>query len=574
MPKPDAVAELAEKLVRTLQQQKDPGGTYPLTVARLAALADPLASPEQVAKALGKKPFAAQMLLASKKQLDSPIALAEDAELLAASPLLLDFALKQLCGPDKPLHPLDKVVGQVDKPLRAAFKAALEMNLREGTLPASAGSATVKNKPNLFSRAFPPPLTPPAELARKLLETLRARRTEGGSAYPVTLNEVKRLTDETVKPPLFKKALAEDLFQKQVVQPVASRTDVPLALVEDRELLAGSPALLEYLLAGTTTSKKPLTTLAHLERHLVAEMVQPFHEAVSRQIVHNRLPPTVGMLTREQTTELYLVAQTAPAWILGQKLLAVLASQRKQNAPDTLLTLERLTALAAANASPEILAKALADKAVKERLLVALPGDPTSPVILTEDRDAFAAGRILLPQVLTRSRTPDSQALALPDLKKKLERTLQYTFEITVEKQMQDGALPPGVGSLRIKKIPYFFLLEDARASPPACGVEAVISPPPTAPGIEGEAFDRLFGQVFARLDGQRGGANLVSLVGLRQEMPVDRVVFDRELQRSRREGRYTLSAAEGRHGLSDEDREAAIVEGGGLLLFVSKRQG
>ena len=39
-----------------------------------------------------------------------------------------------------------------------------------------------------------------------------------------------------------------------------------------------------------------------------------------------------------------------------------------------------------------------------------------------------------------------------------------------------------------------------------------------------------------------------------------------------RRGGRFSLSAAEGRHGISDEEREAAIPEDGSLLLFVSRR--
>jgi hypothetical protein len=573
MPKSNAVAELAQKLVQTLQEQQK-GGGYPLIVARLAGLADPHAPPELVMKALGKKPFAAQMLPASKKHSDSPIALAEDAGRLAASPLLLEFALRQLCSADKPLHPLDKVVAKVDKPLRPAFQAALERQLREGTLPESVGSLTVKNKPNLFLRAFPPPLTPAAELAQKLLEMLRACRGEGESAYPISLDELKRRTDDTVKTPLFKKALALDLFHNQVVRPVPAPLDAPVVLVEDRDLLAGSSTLLEYLLAGTTTSKKPLASLSHLKAHLIPDLQQPFETAISRQIVHGRLPPAVGVLIRDTTPELYLVSQTAPAWILGQKLLHALGRQRKLDASDAPLTLDRLTTLADPQAPPEVVAKALADKAVKERLLVALPGDPASPVILTEQRDAFAASPMLLTHTLAAARTTDNQALTLSDLKKKLQRTLQYTFEVTVEKQIQEGTLVGGVGSLCIKKVPYLFLIQDVSRAVAGRAIEAPAPPAAEPAKIEGQAFERLFTEVFERLDRQRGRANLVNLVGLRQGMAVERAAFDRELQRMRREGRFTLSAAEGRHGLSAEERAAAIVEDGALLLFVSKRQG
>ena len=39
-----------------------------------------------------------------------------------------------------------------------------------------------------------------------------------------------------------------------------------------------------------------------------------------------------------------------------------------------------------------------------------------------------------------------------------------------------------------------------------------------------------------------------------------------------RREGRFTLSAAEGRHGLAPEEQDTAIREEGTLLLFVSRK--
>jgi hypothetical protein len=61
--------------------------------------------------------------------------------------------------------------------------------------------------------------------------------------------------------------------------------------------------------------------------------------------------------------------------------------------------------------------------------------------------------------------------------------------------------------------------------------------------------------------------------VKLRQQVPVEREHFDEELNRLRRANRYTLSAAESRHGVSEEEREAGIVEHGSLLLFVSRRE-
>jgi hypothetical protein len=77
----------------------------------------------------------------------------------------------------------------------------------------------------------------------------------------------------------------------------------------------------------------------------------------------------------------------------------------------------------------------------------------------------------------------------------------------------------------------------------------------------------------FDRLDREAGGHNFVSLVALRLELAGhDRAAVDGELHRQRVAGRYSLSAAEGRHGVSPAEREAGIVEGGALLLYVSRR--
>ena len=156
MPKVDLIAELAGKLLAALQQQRQSGSDYPLTVAHLAALADPQATPEQVLKALAKKPFAARWLLASKKDTNSPIVLAEDGERLAASPLLLEYALGLVCSADKPLHPPTKAVGKVDKTLRPAFQAALARQIADNTLPATVGVALVRGKPQLYLQLFYP----------------------------------------------------------------------------------------------------------------------------------------------------------------------------------------------------------------------------------------------------------------------------------------------------------------------------------------------------------------------------------------------------------------------------------
>jgi hypothetical protein len=85
--------------------------------------------------------------------------------------------------------------------------------------------------------------------------------------------------------------------------------------------------------------------------------------------------------------------------------------------------------------------------------------------------------------------------------------------------------------------------------------------------------FASAFTAAFERLDRQRGGHNFVSLVDLRRELPdFDRPTFDAGLARLRRSGQFTLSAAEGRYGITPAEQEAGIREGGTLLLFVARR--
>jgi hypothetical protein len=168
-------------------------------------------------------------------------------------------------------------------------------------------------------------------------------------------------------------------------------------------------------------------------------------------------------------------------------------------------------------------------------------------------------------------------------------------------RNLDAATLPAGIGSLRIKTKPHLFLWTDA-AGKPVIGQAspALWHGPTTTEGLQKpvETFGQTSGTVgrpchsaetrpchsadadfaqrfenaFTRLDNDRGAANFVSLVELRRALPVKRAIFDAGLEELRRTGRYTLTGAEGRHGVSDEEREAAVREDGALLLYVSRR--
>jgi hypothetical protein len=418
----DVVADLAEKLLHTLEQQRQSGGDYPLTVMRLAALTDPQATPEQVTKALRKQPFAARWIAVSKKDANSPIVLVEDGERLATDPLLLEFALGLVCSADKPPQTPTKAVNKVDKTLRSAFKTALERQIAENTLPAAVGMLVVRGKPQLYLKKFPPP-PPPApkkkpaeELSEKLVQTLIEQRERGSDAYPAAL---QRLIEQT----------------------------------------------------GTT-------------------------------------------------------------------------------------------------ATPTVLKKAFRTEPFRSRAVLALPGLPDSLVALTSDEELLLASPLLLHKAIQAGRTPDNQALSPADVKKKLAKSLQAPFAAALNQRLSERTLPDGIGVLMSKKKPLLFLLADIHAAPPAPSPR--IEPKPPLPSID---FAQRFDEAFARLEREHGSHNHVNLAVLRRAVPVERGVFDAGLQQLRRAGRYSLSAAEGRHGISAEERDAGIHEDGSLLLFVSRRE-
>ncbi len=97
----------------------------------------------------------------------------------------------------------------------------------------------------------------------------------------------------------------------------------------------------------------------------------------------------------------------------------------------------------------------------------------------------------------------------------------------------------------------------------------AVLALLTAAPSLD---FAASFTAAFDRIDRERGSHNFVSLVLLRQAVPADRAAFDAGLRELRVAGRFTLSGAEGRHGLTAEEQAAGIREDGSLLLYASRK--
>ncbi len=260
---------------------------------------------------------------------------------------------------------------------------------------------------------------------------------------------------------------------------------------------------------------------------------------------------------------------------LAEQLVQALTEQRAHGIYP--LTLNRLGQIVEPGADTRALLAAVHPmrKAFSQHAVVARADGP-APVALLADLVPLAGSPLLLEYVLGFHRTASNHVASLATLKKRLTTRLQKPFQQAVERQIEEGTLPPTVGWVLANRSKVLFLLEDLHTSrKPAQPTALPASVRPVAEEsvpVSPTDFAQAFQAAFDQLDRQAGAHNFVSLVDLRRELSCPRTVFDAGLRQLRREGRYSLSAAEGRHGLAEVEREAGIPEDGALLLYASRR--
>ncbi len=407
------------------------------------------------------------------------------------------------------------------------------------------------------------------ELAARMLRVLEAQRSLGGASYPLTLRRLAELTDPAAAPALVLKAAARNEFADRVVIANKKNLDAPLALTDDLDQLANSGLLLEFVLATICTPAHPGCPVSKLKSKVVTSLKGPFEQAVRRQIREQTLPASVGFVQVQRTPYLYLrrLPYKPPALALAERMLGVLERRGSDGTPYPLLV-KQLAELADPQAPAALVKKALAEEVFQQRALGALAKlAPESPVALAADLEQLADSPLVLESLLRAARTANSHAFPVTAWKRKVAPRLWPAFQEALRRRTEAGNLPPTVCWVLLGKKPHYFLRENLQA-----GGRTKESPPvtPAAPGD----FEQQFDAAFNRLDRATGAHNFVSLLDLRRALPLDRPAFDAGLNRLRFAQRYVVSAAEGRHGLSPEERDAGITEDGALLLYVSRRQG
>jgi hypothetical protein len=404
-----------------------------------------------------------------------------------------------------------------------------------------------------------------AELTSRLLQLLSRQRNLGPDVYPLTLDHLLQLAQDAAAPELLAKCVRSRTFKARVALTKLNKTVSLVALAGDGPLLAADVRVLESALEAATPKKPAAQTIARLASKVAADLRPLFLESVHNRMREQRLPARIGVLENQGAPRLYLrdrPPDEVAATDLACRLVQTLQGLRKRDEYPTRLS--RLLELAADKASPQVLKKTLAGETLQKQLLRAVPRHAETPVVLAEDVDRLVDSPLLLEFLLAGASKPAVKAFPLKDLKKTLAEPLRQPFVAAVSWRIERGRLPSTIGWLWIKT-PHLFFTKDAHGS-----FEA--KPPSALKQDDAEtSFAEQFPAAFEQLDRAAGGRNFVSLVDLRRALPMPRGIFDAELFRLRQVGRFALSAAEGRHGISPEEREAGIPEEGSLLLFVSR---
>lgn len=275
--------------------------------------------------------------------------------------------------------------------------------------------------------------------------------------------------------------------------------------------------------------------------------------------------------------------------LLAQNLVTVLSSQKQLGGSAYPPTLHRLAELTDPAATKTQVLKAAQKKDFKGKAIAARGKDLDSPVALLEDAEHLGQSPRTLEYVLSTKRTGSTHAQSVSDLAKAVTDSaggrVRKAFRQWLDNGLKQGTLPPTVGWVRMKT-PKLFLLADLHPPQLRLQLNSMSNAIPSQlaaherPGhtsanqvITSTNFADPFEGAFDHLDRRSGGHNFVSLVDLRRDLSAfPRDEFNAGLRVLRQAGRFTLSSAQSKHGITAEEREAGIEEGGTLLLHVSRR--
>ncbi|MFN9720249.1 MAG: hypothetical protein ACK58L_16235 [Planctomycetota bacterium] len=220
---PRAEKILSEQLVKTLETARSAAaGHYPMSLARLHEMANPSAETGVFQKAIALEPFASRAKIALPGASDSPVALTDDIERLAAFPALLDAVVGLVITAETQAVAIDRLatLKAVHVHVRPHFEEALKKAVSEGRLPPGFGAVRLAGKWHVF-RTRDVLLAEGSSTATT--EETKPKRRAASSAKAQDTSKPPEPVSESSEPPT-------PGLLTEVTAPVDSKTESPAAV--------------------------------------------------------------------------------------------------------------------------------------------------------------------------------------------------------------------------------------------------------------------------------------------------------------------------------------------------------
>ena len=571
--RPDPITAAAQSMVAVLEAIPNLGSGW----LKQSDLIDriPGLTAEVAHAALQKAPAKSRIVVAIPNDPSSPLVLKENLESLAQNETFLKALADRGCTADIPVRPLAELTQPVQRPLKKLIDQFWPGNfarLPAGLSPMSVGSG----KKKLFAihdERFP---LPEVELSRRLVSELQQRKASGDERYPCLWQSLMDSLASAPDDELVRRAVQQAPFAGHARE-ISTPGGIWVALKEDVSEILRRESFLRRLVENTCQAATPEVKLSVLARQLPKDLQPEFLLHWHSVAESNRALDFVAFQpagTAKKRDFLLRDRRFPPVeQVLAEKMVKILANQKELGESSYPVTWGRLLELSGTT-DRVVLAKAIRTEPFQSQVTCSVSGDQNAPVALAGDEGLLAACPKLLSAVMSAQRTEQNQLIAVDKLAKHkgLHPNVAPFFPAAIETKIREATLPEGIGGLKVGKKWGLFLLSDV------AGTKELLLPRRDAPQneftvFETSHFERDFDLAFAQLDGKLGLPNYASLVDLRPALKqYPREVFDQELLKLRRVGRYSLSLVEGRFGLSDDERAACLVVDHVSHLLVQKK--
>jgi hypothetical protein len=577
--RPDPITIAAQSLVAVLEALPKLGNSSVTLMQLIDRI--PGLTIEVAQAALQKPPAKTRIVVAIPTDSNSPLVLKENLEALACEETFLRFLAEQRCTADVPVRTLDELTKPLHKSLKKLVDHYWPANvdrLPAGLSPMSVGVGK-KKQFALHDERFP---LPEAALSQKLTSALQRQKDAGEDAYPATWPALIQSIDEVPNDEQVRRATLYAPFVNRARE-ISTKECVWIALLDDVPEILRSESFLRRLIQQTCQAEVPEIKLTVLAKQLPKDLQPDFLDHWLVLAGQNREFDFVSLQragTSKKPDLLLRDRRFPPAeLVLAENLVKILVSQKAIGGHSYPTTWQRLIELAG-TATQAVRDKAARTEPFQSQVICSLAGDPNSPLALLGDESRLANSSRLLSTVLGKLRSADNHVIGVEKFGKfkGIHPVVAPLFQVAIENRIREKALPEGIGALKVSKKWGLFLQSDA------VGDRTSVAPSRATPFsmttgddhptvIDTANFERDFDAAFAKLDGKLGLPNYASLVDLRPALiQYPRELFDQELLKLRRAGRYSLSLVEGRFGLSADERVACLVVDHISHLLVQKK--